>query len=240
MALRIALNGSSGRMGRCITQLCNNQPHSLQIVLAYTTQNPFQAHHLQAPNHHDAFDILIDCSTPPATHQIATAAIGHCQPLLICTTGLESMTLDLLRTVSQTAAVMIAPNTSLGIVALTNLAQAALSILGNQSCDIDIIESHHRSKKDIPSGTALMLRQKLAVTLENISCPTTVVPIHSVRAGTVLGAHTITFNLADETLTLQHTVHTRDVFARGAIEYAQWLIGQGPGLYEPLDALRKS
>lgn len=156
-------------------------------------------------------DVLIDASSYTALHENLAAN----KPIVICTTG--HLDFAAIEQAAKRLPVFYSPNFSLGMAIMRRL---AVEIAAHFPADIDLIETHHAKKKDTPSGTAL----ELAKIAPNI-------PIHSLRSGTIIGEHTLLFNTAEERLTLSHTTHSREAYARGAIAAAHFLIDKPPGLY---------
>ena len=175
-------------------------------------------------------DVVIDFSHAEMTAELANAATSKNIPLLICTTGLTQDTKDALKQCSATCPVMIAPNTSIGILVLRKMLEVATAMFDG-TFDIDIVDTHHRNKVDAPSGTALSLEQ----TVQSIR--PTQVGMHSIRAGDVIAEHIVSFRGDHETVKLTHTAHSRHVFAEGALQLAKWLVKQKPGLYVPEDLM---
>lgn len=218
--INIALVGATGRVGKCILELAQSRDDfriTQSIVRDLTTL--WSA----AP-----VDAVIDFSHAEMTAQLATGSLGKTTPLLICTTGLTDATKDMLRQCSATCPVMVAPNTSIGVLALQKMLNIATAMLDN-AFDIDIIETHHRKKVDAPSGTALSLQQTIQ------SVRPTHVGMHSIRAGDVIAEHVVSFRGDHEVLKLTHSAHSRHVFADGALTLVTWLVRQKPGLYTPED-----
>ena len=166
--------------------------------------------------------VVIDFSSPAGTR----AAIEMCRsrkiPLVIGTTGLEASDLEAIDAAGSEIAVLQASNMSLGIAVLTKLAREASVAMG-PDVDIEIIESHHRFKKDAPSGTANALADAIRQTHGERP------PIHSTRLGDEIGRHTVFVAALGERLELTHVATDRDVFARGALRAAEWLARQKPG-----------
>jgi 4-hydroxy-tetrahydrodipicolinate reductase len=139
---------------------------------------------------------------------------------------------------------------SVGMNMLFALAGKAALMLGDDY-DIEIVEQHHRFKKDAPSGSALTLAKKICNATGRPYPDSLVngragkdalrakgqIGIHAVRAGDIVGVHSVIFSTMGETVTLEHTAHNRDTFARGALRAAEWLIGKTPGLYSMADVL---
>ena len=217
---KIALIGATGRIGKCIVELAQNHndvcvtlPLSRDLSVLWDTP----------------VDVIVDFSHAEMTAELAKRAASKHTPLLICTTGLTAATKDALAHCSKTCPVMIAPNTSIGILVLRKMLEVGTAMFDG-TFDIDIVETHHRNKVDAPSGTAL----SLADTIQSIR--PSPVGMHSLRAGDVIAEHAVSFRGDHETIKLTHTAHSRHVFADGALRLAKWLAKQKPGLYTPEDA----
>ena len=179
-------------------------------------------------------DVLIEFTMPDVT-------VGHVQlaqelrkPMVIGTTGLSETQQATLRTVSKTIPIVFSPNMSLGVNVLFELAQLAVQRLGS-GYDVEVVESHHHTKKDAPSGTAKRLAEVIAAARKQ---PADHIPVHAVRAGDIVGDHTVILAGPSERLELTHRAHNRDVFARGALKAAQFVVKQQPGLYDMSHVLR--
>jgi 4-hydroxy-tetrahydrodipicolinate reductase len=183
-----------------------------------------------------------------ASHAAACAAAGV--PLLVGATGLDGETREALAAVASRIALLVAPNTSLGIGVLIKLAKLAATALGG-AYDMEIFEAHHRGKRDAPSGTALSLGEALAASrgrdLEELAvygrqgaegprAPGSI-GFSVIRAGDIVGEHTVFFTGEGERLELTHRATDRLCFARGALRAAEWLVGRPPGLYTMHDVL---
>ncbi|MGB6353992.1 MAG: 4-hydroxy-tetrahydrodipicolinate reductase [Steroidobacteraceae bacterium] len=177
-----------------------------------------------------------------AEHALACAAAGV--PLLVGATGFDPASRGTLERAARVIPVLIAPNTSVGVGVAAELVAMAARGLGS-SYDVDIFEAHHRLKKDAPSGTALALgeavAQARAVALEDVATydragqASPRVPgsigFSCMRAGDIVGEHTVTFAGAGELVEITHRATDRATFARGALRAAEWLVGRPPGLY---------
>ena len=172
-------------------------------------------------------DVIIDFSTEQGAQKSLELTRETGCALLVGTTGLSRGILDDIEDSAESSPVMIAPNTSLGAVTLIHLAALAAEVLGSRS-DVTILERHHRSKRDMPSGTALRLLEKIRARTGLNFSPQDVL---SVRAGDLAGEHEIEFSGPGERLKIFHSVANRDVFVRGALEAAAWLCEQESGLY---------
>lgn len=190
---------------------------------------------------------------------IAAAVAGHAQacaaagvPLLVGATGLDPESLEALRQAAQKIPVLLAPNTSVGVGVLAELVRTAGAAFG-QDYDVEIHEAHHRMKRDAPSGTALRLgeivagargqtlQQAAVYARHGASEPRTPgsIGFSVIRAGDIVGEHTVVFAGAGERLELTHRATDRDVFARGALRAGEWLAGRSPGTYSMQDVLRR-
>jgi 4-hydroxy-tetrahydrodipicolinate reductase len=192
--------------------------------------------------------VALDFSVGSAVALHAQACADASVPLLVGATGFDASAKADLTRAAKSIAVLIAPNTSVGVAVLNELAAAASQALGG-TYEVDISEVHHRHKRDAPSGTALNLGETIAksrdVTLDEVA----VFERHSnprrpgsigfsvVREGDIVGEHTVTFTGAGERLEIIHRATERITFARGALRAAAWLIGRPSGLYDMKDVL---
>jgi 4-hydroxy-tetrahydrodipicolinate reductase len=195
--------------------------------------------------------VALDFSVGAAVALHARACANGSVPLLVGATGYDAPAKAELEVAAQSIAVLIAPNTSVAVAVLNELAAAATRALGGEY-DVDISEVHHRHKRDAPSGTALNLGETVAksrgVSLNDVAVferPGTgaarragSIGFSVVRAGDIVGEHTVTFTGAGERLEITHRASDRITFARGALRAAAWLIGRPPGLYGMKDVLR--
>jgi len=180
----------------------------------------------------------------------ARACARRSVPLLVGATGFDAPARAELESAARSIAVLIAPNTSVGIAVLNQLAAQASRALG-AAYEVDISEAHHRLKRDAPSGTALGLGEAIAqvrdVTLSEVAVHEGLgsearrragsIGFSVVRAGDIVGEHTVTFTGAGERLEFTHRSTDRITFARGALRGAAWLVGRPPGLYGMKDVL---
>ena len=195
-------------------------------------------------------DLALDFSHPAAATDTLAACVAAGVPLLIGTTGLGSELEAALTAAGREIALLAAPNTSLGVTLLAELVQRAARALP-PNYDIEIIESHHRGKRDAPSGTALALAEVAAKArggyLSQQACfarprtgparETGQIGFAVVRGGDLIGEHQVLFLGEGERLQLAHSATDRAVFARGALSAAQWLARQPPGRYAMRDYL---
>lgn len=194
-------------------------------------------------------DLVIDFSLPDACEMLLEAAVKTPKPLVIGTTGLNSHQLNLLKDASQNMPVLYATNMSLGVALLNKLVYQASAALAD--FDIEIVEMHHRYKKDAPSGTALTLSESAAHARDlniddvrisgrdgNIGERTkNEISVMALRGGDIVGKHTVGFYNDGEFIELSHTATSRNTFSKGAIRAGAWLVTKEAGLYSIADCL---
>ncbi len=250
---RLLIHGASGRMGRSLLSLVAEHP-GLHLVAAVANApradlgalavlRPAQI--AQAP----VFDVAIDFSAPSALPALAAACAERGAALVSGTTGLDAAAQASLELAAQRVPVLWAANFSLGVALLAALARQAAAAVPDWDCEI--IETHHRRKQDAPSGTALRLgdavvsgRGQSLDALARHGREGTHAPrlsgeigFHAVRGGDVVGDHQILLAGEAEVLELTHRAASREVFARGALKSAAWLVDRAPGRYRIEDVL---
>lgn len=195
-------------------------------------------------------EVIVDFSTPAATMEHVRIASQHRRPMVIGTTGLSSSELAELRSLVRPIACVLSPNMSVGINVLFKVIAEMAKTFGDEY-DIEVIEAHHRLKKDAPSGTALKIAEILAKAVNRDLEQAAVyarkgligerkrgeIGLQSIRAGDIVGDHTVIFGGMGERVELTHRAQSRDTFARGALRAARWVVRQPPGLYDMLDVL---
>jgi 4-hydroxy-tetrahydrodipicolinate reductase len=177
-------------------------------------------------------DVAIDFSHADAIDEICRAGLQHGKSLVIGTTGHSQQQRNLIEDAARSLPIVLASNFSVGVNVLFWLTRKAAELIG-QEFNPKIIETHHKMKKDAPSGTA----KTLAETLKGARKSQNEIPIQSVREGEVVGEHTVIFTGPGERLELTHRAASREIFARGALRAAQWIVGKSPGLYSMQDVL---
>lgn len=262
--LTIAMLGAGGRMGAAIVRIIAETPGAR---LSAATERPGSprvgqdagvaagigasavtiADTLPAAG---AAAVWIDFSSPESTAATAAAAAERGAALMVGTTGVGDAGKRALTEAARRVPVVFAPNTSVGVTALLSLVANAARLLG-PGYDMEIVETHHRHKRDAPSGTALRLGQALAeatgrtldrdgrFTRHGDVGPRTPaeIGIQTLRGGDVVGDHTVFFLGDGERIEITHRASSRDTFARGAVRAALWLRGRAPGLYDMRDVL---
>lgn len=252
--IRILLAGASGQMGLEVIKAVSDHPDfniTAGIGLSPDTVNsPDFPIHENADSVHEDYDVLIDFSHPTFLGEVVKISSRTKKPAVIATTGLAESDLAALHALSESVAILQSANLSLGIHLLAHLAQIAATTLYPQY-DIEIIEAHHRRKKDAPSGTALYLAEGIRSALgdkkddelslvfdrsrRDTQRPDNEIGLSVVRAGTIAGEHEILFGGDDEVITLKHSAASRKIFANGALRAAEFLRDKTAGFYSMSD-----
>jgi len=195
-------------------------------------------------------NVAIDFSQPEAADKTINYCADNNVALVLGTTGLSDAQREKIKAASAKTPIMYATNMSVGMNVLFSLVGKVAAMLG-EDYDIEIIEQHHRFKKDAPSGSALTLAENICKATGR-SFPDSLthgrrgkdalrqkgdIGMHAVRAGDITGKHEVIFSTLGETVTISHTAHSRDTFARGALRAAEWVVDRKPALYSMADVL---
>ena len=265
--IKIGICGSLGRMGQEIKQCLESEAHKDTAQDKGGAQSKDSTAQSKASDENAAVlgfaydkggdlgelfknsSVIIDFSALSATKALLDFALNAPKPLVIGTTGLDESTYALIKKASEKMPVFYATNMSLGVAVLNLLAKQAATIL--KGFDIELVEMHHRHKKDAPSGTAMTLAQTLAkarnLDLNKVRVSgrdglvgerkKDEIAVMSLRGGDIVGKHTVGFYENGEFLELSHTATSRATFAKGAVTVAKWLVSQKNGLYSMNDFL---
>lgn len=258
--INIAIIGASGRMGRMlIAQALLDD--ALNLVGAYTIENDpligIDAGVLigQEPcgvalttlNKAVAADVFVDFSLPSALDSVIDTCQKHQSALVMGVTGLNDANFAKLDALAKSVPVVYAGNYSTGVNLCLELLKTAANVLGID-CDAEIVETHHCHKKDAPSGTALMMAKAVAdgrhqtMDLTHGRCGQSLrkkgqIGMHALRGGEIVGEHSVQFISDFETITISHSAKSRDVFAKGAMRAATWVVNQPAKRYDMQDVL---
>ena len=252
--IRVGVFGANGRVGRLILDdLKNTDDISLGAVYVRRSLDfsidPSVMVSTDLKTFLNSCDIVIDFSLPEACESLLEAAIETPKPLVIGTTGLNTHQLNLLKQASEKMAVLYATNMSLGVALLNKLVHQASGVLKDFDCEI--VEMHHRYKKDAPSGTALTLAESAArgrdLDIDAVRVSgrdgnigqrdKDEIAVMALRGGDIVGRHTVGFYNDGEFIELNHTATSRNTFSKGAIRAASWLADKDAGLYSISDCL---
>ena len=263
---KVIVAGAAGRMGQRISAMVHAHP-DLELVAAFERpDNPAVGRDVGeqggfgkigvtiAPGLIEVIDqgeVLIDFTFHTATMEFVRQAADKGLAMVIGTTGLSQDDLAVIRELAEKNFPCVqAPNMAVGVNVLFKLVEKTAAILGD-GYDVEIVEAHHRMKKDAPSGTALKLGEMAAASLGRDLAEVgvyarhgvigersaTEIGIQTIRAGDIVGEHTVYFAGTGERLELTHRAHSRDNFARGAALAAAWVAGRDNGMYTMFDVL---
>lgn len=240
--LKVIVNGCLGKMGKVLTR-CVIEDNELELVCGVskhpTENNTFKIHSKMIDVVESA-DIIIDFSHHSALNDVLDFAINTKTPLVIATTGYNEEELSKIKEASKVIPIFHSSNMSLGVNVLLKLVKEATKMLTN--FDIEVIEKHHNKKVDAPSGTAVMIANAIKDILPDIEYNygrygreakrnDNEIGIHAIRGGTIVGEHDVIYAGHDEIVELKHTAQSKDIFAKGSITAAKYLVNQSPGYY---------
>lgn len=263
--IRIAVSGAAGRMGKAIVTSIDQNPAAELAGALEREDSPFigkDSGELSGLGKNGIritesvekaikkADVIIDFSTPEASMKLIEECVGAGKAIVIGTTGFSHHQRDEIKEIAQKGKVVMAPNMSIGVNLLLKLVHDAAKVLGNDY-DIEIIEAHHRLKKDAPSGTAIRIAEVAAAAVSRDLEKVAVyerkgiigerrpeeIGIQTIRAGDIVGDHTIMFAGPGERIELTHKASSRDTFAAGSVKAAIWLADKPNGLYDMQDVL---
>ncbi|MBR6223718.1 MAG: 4-hydroxy-tetrahydrodipicolinate reductase [Lachnospiraceae bacterium] len=248
---KIIMHGCNGHMGQVITGIVRDDADS-EIVAGidivdnrdngYLVFTDIDACDVEA-------DVIIDFAAAVAVDKLLAYSEKRGIPVVLCTTGLSEAQIAKVKETSAKVAILKSANMSLGINTLIKLLKDAAKVFGNAGYDIEVVEQHHRLKKDAPSGTALALADAVNEALDNRyeyvydrsgrseMRPDNEIGISAVRGGTIVGVHDVIFAGTDEVITFNHTAYSKAVFAKGAVEAAKFLKGKPAGMYDMADVI---
>ena len=249
--LKIAIAGALGRMGRAVEAMAAAE-RGLEVVARFDRPDATGEGLIGRDEALAAAQVVIDFTRPAASAELATAAASRGGPALVLgATGWDDAELKPVAEAAKRIPIVRAGNFSLGVNILMNLVEQAARLLPADAYDVEVFEAHHRRKVDAPSGTALMLGEAAAegrgvgfrqvarrardgITGER---PVGEIGFSVMRAGGIVGEHTVVFASDEEILTLSHSGRDRALFARGALAAARWVVGRPPGEYDMRDVL---
>jgi 4-hydroxy-tetrahydrodipicolinate reductase len=264
--IKVAIAGAAGRMGRELVEAITHSESDIAVSVATVrADDPALGVDVgllaagsalgvetvaELDSVLDNFDVLIDFTTPEATLQHLALCQQNRKAMVIGTTGFSELQHQRIANSGETIPIVFAPNMSIGVNLCFNLLEQAARVLGDD-VDIEIIEAHHRHKKDAPSGTALKMGEIVAQTLDRNLQQVALygregmgeerdrktIGFSTVRAGDIVGDHTVIFAGLGERVEITHKASSRMTFAIGAVRAANWIADKDPGLYSMRDVL---
>lgn len=236
--VKLGIAGICGRMGRRIFELARLD-QDLEVAFGLEKKGTSligkdmgKIKVSSSPDGIFLIDVLVDFTVPEATEQNLDYAARYKKAIVVGTTGLNDAQLKKIEEVAGIIPVVYSPNMAVGVNVLFALLPEIAARLG-PDYGIEIVEAHHKAKKDSPSGTAKKLAQVLSGTAKKD------IPIHAIRLGDIVGDHTVVFCGNAERIEIKHQAHSRDLFAVGALKAAKWVCGKPAGLYTMQDVLFK-
>lgn len=234
--MKIIINGAGGRMGKALRAMCEDPVEIAAMVDPYVQEEGMLSSLVQ---YQGQADCIVDFSNHAGVYELLAYAVEKKIPAVICTTGHTPEELAAIEEAAKKVAIFRSGNMSLGIAVLGRLVKDAVKMFPD--ADIEIVESHHNQKLDVPSGTALMLASAaresrpdshlLVGRHENGKRTKQEIGIHSLRMGNTVGIHEVIINTGTQILTLKHEAQDRSLFAEGALAAAKFLADKVPGLY---------
>ncbi len=238
---KVAITGATGRMGQTLLSLAGR---SAAFKVSGSVTRDSSAAAVEALFSTAVTDVVVDFSSPEASTHYAEVCARNNVPLVVGTTGFGAEALARVRAHGARLPMVVAPNMSVGVNVMLELAAELARRLGDDF-DIDIVEAHHRHKKDAPSGTALRLADELVKATGRSPADVRTsrvgaigerarreIGVQTLRGGDVVGEHTVFFFGEGERLELTHRASSREQFAKGALRAAAWLVGRAPGVYD--------
>lgn len=249
--VKMIMHGCNGAMGQVITKLAA-EDNDAEIVAGIdrndNRENPYPVY-TSCDDCAVEADVIVDFSVAQAVDGVLAYALKRKMPLVLCTTGLSEKQLEDVKAASAQIPILRSANMSLGVNTVFKLAAAAAKILGEAGYDIEIVEKHHNKKMDAPSGTALAIADaineamnerytyKLDRSAERAKRDANEIGIQAVRGGTIVGEHEVFYCGQDEVIEIKHTAYSKAIFGKGAIQAAQFLKDQKPGMYQMSDVI---
>jgi len=235
--IKLGIAGACGKMGRRIYELASNDNNFDVTFLLEKKGTPVigkEMGRLKVSSGADGMfliDVFVDFTVPEATEVNLDYIARYKKALVLGTTGLSDAQIAKVEEISKVVPVVFSPNMSIGVNTLFSMLPELAKKLG-PDYSIEIVEAHHRGKKDAPSGTAKKLAQILA------NATGREIPTHAIRLGDIVGDHTVIFCGNSERIEIKHQAHTRDLFAVGALRAAKWIFNKPAGLYSMQDVLK--
>ena len=265
MVTRVGICGAAGRMGKTILEVCNESEQVVVGAAIEFSESPMVG--IDAGEQagigtlgvpitddiarvSDQFDVLIDFTLAASVPANVEKCLVTGKNMVIGTTGLNDEQKKIINNAAKDIAIVFAPNMSIGVNLCFRLLELAAKVVGDDS-DIEIIEAHHREKKDAPSGTSLRMGEIIASTLgrnlkdcavfgrEGTTGPRDkkTIGFETIRAGDIVGEHTVMFASNGERVEISHKATSRKTFASGAVRAAQWVASRKTGLFDMQDVL---
>jgi len=222
--MNIALCGIHGAMGKILKEEIEKSQEN-KLVGYFSPRNDIKGQDIS-----DKIDVIIDFSRPENIDSLLDYALKNNVALVICTTGYTDEQIEKIKKAGEKLRVLLSSNTSIGINILRKIVMLISPVM--KDFDIEIVESHHNKKKDKPSGTAKTLKADVINATGKAD-----IPVHSLRAGNIVGEHEIIFAKDDEVIKISHTALSKRIFALGAIDLSEKLLSKEIGFYDTMELI---
>lgn len=246
--MKLVVNGSNGRMGKEVVKLTKDGYRGAELAAAVNRGNTLVEEDLYF-SHLEEFlgeaDCIVDFTNHEQTKDLVQYATKRKLPLVIATTGQSEEELQMIREAGKIVPIFFSANMSVGVALLVELAKTTAKLM--IGADIEIVEIHHNRKVDAPSGTALMIADAIKEVRTGSEYvmgrsghgkrATNEIGIHAIRMGNLIGAHEVIIGTDTQTITLKHEVHSRALFAEGALAAAEFIIKKEAGIYSMQDMI---
>ena len=222
--MNIALCGIHGAMGKILKDEIEQSDEN-KLVGYFSPRNGITGQDIS-----EKIDVIIDFSRPENIDFLLDYALKNKVALVICTTGYTDEQIEKIKKAGENIRILLSSNTSIGINILRKIAMLISPTM--KDFDIEIVEAHHNKKKDMPSGTAKTLKSDVLEATGKSD-----IPVHSLRAGNIVGEHEIVFAKDDEVIKISHTALSKRIFALGAIDLAKKLLSKDIGFYDTMELI---
>jgi 4-hydroxy-tetrahydrodipicolinate reductase len=235
--VKIGIAGACGKMGRRIFELASLDKDIETALLLEKKGTPLIGRdmgRMKVSSNLDGLflvDVLVDFTLPEAAEEHLEYAAKYKKAVVLGTTGLSQAQINKVEDISRIVPVVFSPNMSIGVNVLFEVLGDIARRLG-PDYSVEIVEAHHKAKKDAPSGTAKRMCEVIKETTRKD------IPTHSIRLGDIFGDHTVIFCGNSERIEIKHQAHSRDLFAVGALKAAKWVFQKPAGLYSMQDVLK--
>ncbi len=244
--MKIIINGAAGRMGKVLSETISESKHTVSALVDRAYINGEEPFYSSLSAFNGEADVIIDFSSHLATEEVTKYATERKIPLVIASTGQTEEEMKIINEASKEIPLFKSANMSVGIAFLAEVSRVAAALFGD--ADLEIIEKHHNKKADAPSGTALLIADKIKDVRPELEYnmgrsgygvrEKNELGIHAIRAGNIVGEHEVIVNTGTQQISLKHEAFDRKVFAEGAVSAAEFISDKTAGLYSMSDLVR--
>lgn len=244
--MKIIINGAAGRMGKVLSETISESKHTVSALVDRAYINCEEPFYSSLSDFLGEADVIIDFSSHLATAEVTKYATERKIPLVIASTGQTEEEMKIINEASKEIPLFKSANMSVGIAFLAEVSRVAAALFGD--ADLEIIEKHHNKKADAPSGTALLIADKIKDVRPELEYNMgrsgygvrgkNELGIHAIRAGNIVGEHEVIVNTGTQQISLKHEAFDRKVFAEGAVSAAEFISDKAAGLYSMSDLVR--